>query len=120
MKEYFIVANSFAAPFLSKSSTGFQEAESPIEALELFAVRYKHSAGLYAAFVYLHSDAYHKGKPALARWLSNHARELEDLTKNKSGYSFMGHAPGKFEIDGKAHSITNPKAGSVVPLDGVK
>ena len=69
--EYFIYANSFAAPFFSDSSTSFVEAETPEAALKKFAADYKHPCGLYAASAYESADAYHKHEDSLAQWVSN-------------------------------------------------
>ena len=60
MAEYFVVANSFAAPLISDQSTEYVQGESPADALERFAAEYKHPAGLYAAALYESADAYHK------------------------------------------------------------
>ena len=111
-KEYFIVANSFAAPVFSDTSEHFVVAQSPESALEQFAKDYKHPCGLYSAVCYADANAYHKCKKGLAKWLCNHEAEKQRLTGNRS-YSYLGHGPGDFEIDGKRHRIKNPKAGSV-------
>lgn len=114
-REYFIVANSFAAPFVSDQSTGFQTALSPASALVDFAARYPHPWGLYAAEAYQSAEAYHKGEKPLAQWLCYHEQAKRRLTAGSAGgYSHLGHAPGSFEIDGKAHTVKNPKKGSVV------
>lgn len=114
--EYFIVAKSFAAPFVSDDSTGFLSAASPAEALTAFAAKYSHPAGLYAAVAYTSADAYHKGEKPLAQWLCNHEQAKRRLTKGKDAYSYLGHAPGSFEINGKAHTVEYPKHGSVVKV----
>ncbi len=49
MSEFFIVANSFAAPFISDESTHYVKARTAPLALEQFAAKYNHPAGLYAA-----------------------------------------------------------------------
>lgn len=112
---YFIFARSFAAPFFSDDSTHYIEASGPQEALEELALKYTHPAGLYAAEAWANADAYHKGERPLARWLSNHEQAKQQLTKDKSAYSYMGHGPGDFEINRERHKIENPKGGSVVP-----
>lgn len=73
MTEYFIVANSFAAPFISDTSKGFVEANSPEEALNKFAENYTHPCGLYAAVCYKDANAEAKRERVLARWLSTAA-----------------------------------------------
>jgi hypothetical protein len=105
--EYFIVANSFAAPFVSDQSTDFQEAPDPRAALECYAKRYKHPAGLYAAAAYESAEAYHKGGKILARWLSNHARKIEDVKPTM----IQSDGPGMLTLDGKGYAITDPKGG---------
>lgn len=112
-KEFFIVANSFAAPFFSDDSTSYQAGEDAADALERFAKSYRHPAGLYFAAAYESADAFHKGGKQLARWVCNHEREKSRLTKELRGYSYLGHGPGKFEINGKMHVIKNPKDGVI-------
>jgi len=108
--EYFIVANSFGAPFFSDTSEKFQEANSPEKALEIFAENYKHSCGLYAAFCYKDANAYHKGEKPLAKWLSNEA----NFMTGKTGAIYKPGIAGKVRINGKMHNIDNPKEGCVV------
>jgi hypothetical protein len=64
--EYFVVANSKAAPFVSDTSNKFQKGRSPHEALGLFIEAYSHPSGLFSAAVYESSDDFHKGKKPLA------------------------------------------------------
>jgi len=71
MPEYFIVANSFAAPFFSDTVTGFVESETPEEALKVFRTKFRHPCGLYAAVCYKDANAKEKGEPPLGRWLSD-------------------------------------------------
>jgi hypothetical protein len=114
MAKYFIKSVSFAAPFFSDEDTTFVHADTPQEALELYAARYKHPAGLYAAHCYESADAYHEHKAPLAKWLCNHEIEKAALTASRGSYSYLGHAPGDFEIDGERHKIANPKQGRVI------
>jgi hypothetical protein len=107
--EYFIVATSFAAPFVSDDTTSFETALTPASALTQFAKRYKHPAGLYAALAYASATAYHKGAEPLARWLSNHAAKIESAKPTM----VLVHGPGCMELDGKAVTVKNPKDGSV-------
>lgn len=72
-REYFIVANSNAAPFVSDTSTQFVTAATPQDALTKFAAEYTHPAGLYAANCYESADSYHKSGPVLAEWRSGRA-----------------------------------------------
>lgn len=71
--EYFIEANSFAAPFFSDTSSRFIIAESPADALLSFKEEYTHPCGLYAAVCYEDANAKHKGRKPLAKWVSNAA-----------------------------------------------
>lgn len=114
MPRYFVVAESFAAPFFSDSSTGFQDGPTPEDTLEAFAAEYKHPCGLYAAMLYADANAYHEGQKALAKWLSNHEQAKQQATEGKSAYSYCGESPGKFQIDGESITVENPKAGSLV------
>lgn len=113
--EFFIHAGSFAAPFVSDTSTSYVEAESPGAALEKFAAGYSHPAGLYAALCYASADAYHKGADPLATWLCNHEIAKREATAGKSTYSHMGHGPGDFEVDHQRVTVADPKAGRVYP-----
>jgi hypothetical protein len=112
--EYFILANSFAAPFVSDQSISYIEADTPADALTTFATKYAHPAGLFSAACYESADDYHKSLSPLAMWLCNHEIERSRLTANLGCFSYLGHAPGKFEIDGKLHEVENPKAGRVI------
>lgn len=116
MPEFFIRAESFAAPFFSDSSTKFVEATTPEDALMLFAGSYSHPCGLYAADAYESADAYHKGAGPLARWLCNHEQAKRRLTDGLGAYSYYGDAPGRFRIGEEWHTIPDPKGGSVVDL----
>jgi hypothetical protein len=114
--EYFIVANSFAAPFVSDTSEGFEEADSPQEALELYASRYSHPARLFSADCFESATAYHKNQKPLARWLCNHEIARQAATKGKGSYSYEGLRPGMFKIDGELVIANEPFNGSLVPV----
>ena len=75
MPEYFVVANSFAAPMVSDQSLKYMEADSPQKALARFKREYDHPCGLYAVAIYLNADAYHKDKKCLRRWLCSKAKK---------------------------------------------
>jgi hypothetical protein len=109
MTEWFVVAASFAAPFISDPSTHFVTAASPEAALEQLTLEYRHPAGLYAAQVYASAEAFHKGFKPLATWLSNHAQAIEQGTA-----TITSHGPGDVTIDGKRQRVPDPKAGRVV------
>ena len=111
--EFFIIANSFAAPFFSDTSNTFQEADSAEQALDIFAKNYKHPCGLYAASCYKDANAYHKGEKPLAKWLSNEANFMID----KTGAIYKSGFKGKIRINGAWYSIDNPKEGSVVTMN---
>lgn len=68
MPEYFVVANSKAAPFASDQSTTYVIGETPQEALRKFVMDYSHPCGLYSANLYESADAYHKSRPPLTRF----------------------------------------------------
>jgi hypothetical protein len=72
-REYFVAANSFAAPVVSVTSTQHIVASGPLEALERFIADYRNPAALFAASVYESADAYHKAAEPLGRWMSNAA-----------------------------------------------
>jgi len=74
MTEYFIVANSCAAPFFSDTDYFHQKAEDPKEALHAFKRRYRHPCGLFSAAVFKNATEFHKGKRALINWLSVKAK----------------------------------------------
>ena len=114
MNEYFIVAESFAAPFVSDRSESFWKGETPEAALKDYAQKYSHPAGLYAALLYADANAYHKNAAPLARWLCNHEIEKRRLTESLAGYSYLGHGPGDFEINRVRHKVDNPKGGALV------
>lgn len=66
--EFFVWANSKAAPFFSDESESFMEAETPHEALGKFVESYDHPCGLFAANVYYDATAFHKNEQPLARY----------------------------------------------------
>jgi hypothetical protein len=113
MAEYFVVTNSFAAPFFSDTDTQFVEAESAEAALLKVAATYKHPAGLYAADAYGNANEFHHNTEPMARWLCNHEIEKRSITASMNGYSYLGHAPGSFDINGQRHDIPNPKEGRI-------
>jgi len=114
MTEYFIVANSFAAPFCSDQSTAYAKGESPEAVLRAFAVKYTHYAGLYAAVCYASADAYHKNQKSLATWLCNSELKKQEVTKGKHCFSSLGIEPGVFEVDGVTYTVQDPKGGQIV------
>lgn len=111
-REFFIIANSFAAPFFSDSSEGYQNGTDARDALEKFAAGYKHPCGLYSADAFENADAYHKNAKALAQWRCNRVLEQERITGPLSGYSILG--PGAFEVNGVRYDVKNPAEGRVL------
>jgi hypothetical protein len=109
--EYFVFANSFAAPFVSDSSTDFVQADAPLDALKKFVADYKHPAGLYFAALFASSDDYHKGRTPLAKWTCNHEIKLAEMRK-KGACAFLSEKPGLIQIDGKKIEVEKPKDGS--------
>lgn len=71
LNEYYIVANSFAAPFVSDTQKKFVVANNAKEALLFFMEDYKHPAGLYCAWAYRDANAEAKELRPLAKWHSN-------------------------------------------------
>jgi hypothetical protein len=74
-REFFIIANSFAAPIVSDRTKAYVRAADPELALNAFRETYNHPRGLFAARVYHSADDYERGKPPLAQYLSDDARE---------------------------------------------
>jgi hypothetical protein len=113
--EWFVVTNSFAAPFCSDTQHRYVEAATAADALAKVADEYRHPAGLFSAAAWPSADAKEKGAAAEATWLCNHEIELQRLTEGMASYSYCGYGPGDFEIDGVRHKIDNPKGGRVFP-----
>jgi len=111
--KYFIVANSFAAPFFSDTSTDFIVADSAKEALEKFVQKYNHPFGLYSAGCFKFSDEYHEGKGPIASWRCNLVLEMENATKGKGSCSICHDNYDTFTVDGVSHKVKDPKSGSV-------
>lgn len=114
---YFVVTNSFAAPFCSDTGTGFVDADTPEQALYQAAATYTHPARLYAALAYTDANAYHRGEKPLAKWLCNHEIEKERTTGGQPAYMYRSNGPGDFEIDNKRHVVADPLGGRVVELN---
>ncbi len=112
--KFYVLTRSFAAPIFSDTDEHYQEAETARAAIEAVRKRYSHPCGLYSAGAWSSHEAMHTGAPAEARWLCNHAREIERLTKDKSCYSLRGDGPGRFSVDYEAHFVANPKDGEFV------
>ena len=113
MTEFYVVTNSFAAPFFSDTDYSYIEAETPNDALEHVAEHYSHPAGLYAAGAFTSADAKNKGEKPLATWLCNVAREKNRLMKGLGGCSMEGTGPDRFKLNGELHIVNNPREGSV-------
>ena len=109
MSEWFVVANSFAAPFFSDTSEDYVEGETARDALKLFMEGYKHPFGLFAAVVYESADDYHKGRAPAARWTSNKAVAVEKIVKERGAVLFDESGPDGFIADGVRYDI--PKGG---------
>jgi hypothetical protein len=75
MPEFFIVANSFAAPFVSDESTHFVGADCAAEAMLDFIQTYDHPCGLFSANLYRDANAFHKKENPLHIFRSKEARE---------------------------------------------
>jgi hypothetical protein len=109
MPEYFVVTNSFAAPFVSDTDVRFIVADDPASALTEVVNTYRHPAGLYSAAVYPDANAKHKGDEPLLMWLSNQAIAVLEETKGLSVYSYLGKGPGASVVD-----VNDPKGGRIV------
>jgi len=114
MTRYFVVANSFAAPFVSDTSTGFVRGHDPEAAMERFVAEYSHPAGLYSALLYRDANAYHSGDPPICRWICNHELAMRDAQKDLDGCLVRSNGPGSFEINGRAYSVENPTDGKII------
>jgi len=114
MTEYFIVANSKAAPFFSDTSTHFVTASNPTVALKQFKETYKHSCGLYAAVLFANSDAYHKSQKPIAKWVCNFELEKQKVTKDLGCYLYMGIDKNTFEVNNVKYTIKNPDGGETI------
>lgn len=108
--EFFIHANSFAAPFVSEETTRYVQGEDASSALEAYGRVYKP----YAADVYASADAFHKREKPLARWRSNKARRLDEVTANKGSYSYEGVNEHAFKVDDQLYTVVEPREGSLV------
>lgn len=113
MPEFFIKAQSFAAPFCSDPSEAYRDALTAEQALNEFAADYGHPAGLYYAAAYASADAFHKGFKPLAEYKSNLLATKDEATADKSAYSYTGTENG-FIIDDRTYVVPNPREGSVV------
>lgn len=117
MREYFIVANSFAAPFCSDQSHSYQKGSTPESAMMMFAAEYSHPCGLYSAQLFESADAYHKNKPFLCEWHSNRVIAEKKATAGKGAYTFYGESASRFSVDGVWHDVENPKGGRVITAE---
>jgi len=73
-RQFFVVAESYAAPFVSDSSKQYVHALTPSEALGTFIQAYSHPFGLYSANVYESADDYHQKKEPVAKFRSRDAK----------------------------------------------
>ncbi|GAI60503.1 unnamed protein product [marine sediment metagenome] len=85
MKEYFVVANSFATPFFSDINEEYAKGNNPEDAMQRFVKKYSHPCGLYSAALFANADAFHKGKKSLCKYLCNLELEKQRLTKGLGG-----------------------------------
>ena len=83
MPEFFVVANSFAAPFFSDTDEQYVKGKTAQAAMDTFRKKYAHPAGLFAAALFINVDAYHKGKKALVVWLSAKAKKIDSKVTYK-------------------------------------
>lgn len=50
----------------------------------------------------------------MAQWLSNHEIAKQEAIAEMSSHTYYGRGPGDFDIDGKTHTVDDPKGGRVV------
>jgi len=114
-QEYYIFAQSFAAPFVSDDSEKYVEAEDEVEALTRFVDSYSHPMGLYSAVIYASHRDHVKRKKPLASWWSNHLIQLKLAMKKAGGCcSMRGGGPGVFSVNDEDFNVPNPKGGEFV------
>ena len=103
MPEYFVVSNSFAAPFVSDKQFRYATGSTPQEALESFTEHYTHRRGLYSADLYSSAKDYHQSKPPLLRYRNLRPVSV-DKQFHKNGVVVPGPVavvvPGHVNIDG--------------------
>jgi hypothetical protein len=122
MRKYFVVGTPFGGGFFGEIyvehvwGEKHVRGESPEVALQDFVDSHADGPGLYSAALWDSADSYHERQEPLARWLSNHEIAKEELTRDLGAYSYFGHGPGDFEIDGVRHRIPDPKGGRLVPI----
>ncbi len=119
-KEYFIIGNTFAAPFFSDTLKRFIKAETPEKALMKFIEECTHPCGIYSANCYESADACEKNEKPLSKWLCNLEIEQQNITKDKGAYSYLNKGEGILVIDGEEHKIDNWKEGKLLTLNKTK
>jgi len=102
--EFFVVMNSFAAPFFSDTSEKFVEADNLDECKRKVLAEYTHPCGLYAAMVYANANDYHKGRDPIAKYLCNLERRKKEATKGLPAYTMQGLSKNAFRVDGKTYT----------------
>ena len=85
-REFFVVANSGAAPFFSDTTKGFVGGLTAVLALEAFKEEYSHPCGLYSAGIWLDANAYEKETEPLATYLSEKAKKAELLRQGEPAH----------------------------------
>jgi len=114
MTEYFISAQTFAAPFFSDTIERYVKADTPQAAVNSFREACDHPCGLYAIACYASADAMKKGQKQLALWLCNHEIAKEKAFDETGRCSYLGHGPGKFRVGDTEYDIADPKGGQFV------
>lgn len=109
MNEYFVRANSFAAPIVSDTSTGYQEGDTAEAAMLAFVEGYSHPSRLYSANLYASADDFHKGRPTLVEWMSNHAL----LLQHDGCATIRSLRPGLVEVNGEQRECEEPYDGKI-------
>lgn len=113
MAEFFVKAQTFAAPFCSDELVRYIPGEDPVEAVEAWVESRPHPCGIYYAAVYANADDMHRGRKPLCEWKSNYQRAREEATKGKGCYISRGLGENAFEIDGEKFWVECPREGAV-------
>lgn len=109
MKKYFVVTNSFAAPFMSDTEERFYKGNTPQEAIKKAIRYYNHPAGLYSAALWKNTNDYHKGKKPLVRAQCNREVFIQQKTKGLGGYMISSRSIDEVSINDKSFKIDDPR-----------
>jgi len=111
MKEYFIIANTFAAPFVSETIETFTKGKDAKDAMKNFIDGHKNE--IYSARGYKNADAFYKKEKPVVNYDCNKLLLLNSLTKDKSTYSYLSHSDKEFELDDVIYKVEEPREGVI-------